>query len=429
MTRGRQRLAIRAAAALVAIPLAFSARAQGRGAFTVRDSAGVRIVESTRPALDSAHAWRLDPTPAVSIGREGDTLYQFTSVQAVGRMSDGAIVVADGGPEGLAAAIRRVSYYDAAGRFLRAIGRPGQGPNEFPQPFLAAFLCGDSVFVRPRDSVGRLVVVAATPAIARVAERPAGPGAYRTRDLTACGRDRFVWSLSGAATPSGFGFHWYTGNFAIADASGRWLGTLLDVPVGEGFQAAIPGRSGAMSLEAPFAARFSLAVTASGVAIAGARSYEISLYGNDGARRMVLRVPRPLRYITKTERDRAFARAVDSARSDAARIGYETMFADPGFPDVMPAVGALLADARDNLWVREYDEADALPGGAQKADHERHWAVFAPDGHLITRLTTPPRFEAGAIGDDYLIGVFYDADDVPLIRVYRLRKTAGGDAS
>jgi putative ABC transport system permease protein len=50
------------------------------------------------------------------------------------------------------------------------------------------------------------------------------------------------------------------------------------------------------------------------------------------------------------------------------------------------------------------------------------WVVFGSDGHFVTRVTTPPRFRVMQIGPDFVLGVRYDADDVPVVEVHRLRK-------
>lgn len=46
--------------------------------FTVRDSAGVEIVDNERPPDGSRLGWRIGPAPSVSIGRvEGEDPYLF----------------------------------------------------------------------------------------------------------------------------------------------------------------------------------------------------------------------------------------------------------------------------------------------------------------------------------------------------------------
>ncbi len=65
--------------------------------FTVRDSAGVQIAESTAPAWAPGEAWTVGGEPAVHIGAiDGREEYQFTIIAGVWRVPDGGFVVADG---------------------------------------------------------------------------------------------------------------------------------------------------------------------------------------------------------------------------------------------------------------------------------------------------------------------------------------------
>lgn len=68
--------------------------------YVVRDSAGVTIVENTSPAWSSGEEWRVVEPPVVEIGViDGDQRYQLSRVLGVGRLSDGRILVANGGSQ------------------------------------------------------------------------------------------------------------------------------------------------------------------------------------------------------------------------------------------------------------------------------------------------------------------------------------------
>jgi hypothetical protein len=111
-----------------------------RSAMTVRDSAGVQIVENEGTGTwTAATAWRVTDTPSVSIGdNENDTTTLFARVQNALRLGDGRIVVTNYGT-------RQIRFYDSTGRFIEAAGGPGKGPGEFNWLGRALRTDGDSL--------------------------------------------------------------------------------------------------------------------------------------------------------------------------------------------------------------------------------------------------------------------------------------------
>jgi hypothetical protein len=108
-------------------------------AHTSRDSAGVTIVENRRGAWGRRDSWRLSQTPLLDIGVcEGDPSYELFDAHSSVRLTDGTIVVANGGTQEL-------RWYDATGTFVRSVGRSGGGPGEFTSLDDIALLGGDSV--------------------------------------------------------------------------------------------------------------------------------------------------------------------------------------------------------------------------------------------------------------------------------------------
>jgi hypothetical protein len=74
---------------------------------TVRDSAGIRIVENGDPAL--APGWRLEPLPIASIGNGmGDPRLELHDVTSIALQDDGSIVIANTGTH-------EVRFYTAVG--------------------------------------------------------------------------------------------------------------------------------------------------------------------------------------------------------------------------------------------------------------------------------------------------------------------------
>ena len=112
-------------------------------AHSVRDSAGITIVESTRPATDSRLDWKVGTEPQVSFGAAmGESEYQLYQVGDATRLAGGRIVVANGGSN-------QLLVFDEAGNYLAAWAGQGDGPGEFRSLASVHRWAGDSLYVRP----------------------------------------------------------------------------------------------------------------------------------------------------------------------------------------------------------------------------------------------------------------------------------------
>jgi hypothetical protein len=109
------------------------------GAATVRDSAGITIVENTGTGWTVGEGWAVADTPTVDIGGdERDPRYDLGQVAGAVLLSDGRIAIANG-------ATSEIRFYDPGGGHLSSAGRRGSGPGEY-QALVALWLgAGDSV--------------------------------------------------------------------------------------------------------------------------------------------------------------------------------------------------------------------------------------------------------------------------------------------
>src|SRR5690625_4203127 len=106
---------------------------------TERDSAGIRIVENAEPRPGTVPEWTIDDEPLLEIGvLDGDPAEQFFRVAGTLRLSDGRVVVADGGSG-------EVRVFDAEGRHLATGGGQGDGPGEFRNLSRLYRLPGDTI--------------------------------------------------------------------------------------------------------------------------------------------------------------------------------------------------------------------------------------------------------------------------------------------
>ena len=111
---------------------------------TIRDSAGVRIVENHAPLWDSADFWIVDPEPEFVLGGHGtpaDSAHLIWNIRQAGMLSDGRVAMLS--PQG----DPKVLVFEPAGRLSAAFGRAGRGPGEFRYPMGFQVLPGDTIAV------------------------------------------------------------------------------------------------------------------------------------------------------------------------------------------------------------------------------------------------------------------------------------------
>jgi len=371
-------------------------------AATVTDSAGVTIVEYGTWAPESL-PWRVGAEPLVQIGAlEGEDAYQFDQIGGVARLSDGRIVVANGGTQEL-------RYFDRTGRHLRSTGRKGEGPGEFEGLGSLVVLPGDSVAVYDWsqrrvsffDSDGVFVrsLTLQYPAsvpfpVGRFADgawlaqpgftfAPGSPGTDVVRDTSTL----LVFDDKGA----------------VRDSAGRYIGP--------DFYLRSEGQS-AFATSLPFGRTTELAVWRDRYYAGYTDRYEIERLNETGVPDLVVRARRAVAPVT--DADVAAHKAQRMADADAQwRPRLERLYQDIPFPSTMPAFSDLQVDANGNLWVLE-----VRPPG----DERRIWTVFDTTARMLGAIETPPAVSIRDIGRDYLLGTWSDELDVQYVRLYALER-------
>src|SRR5690349_14962071 len=96
-------------------------------AATVRDSAGVTIVENAVVEPAGIPTWRIDTVPAVTIGKtSGESAYEFGTIGGLRRMPNGMVVVLTGQGE----SAFEFRFFDSTGTHVVTHGKRGQGPGD-----------------------------------------------------------------------------------------------------------------------------------------------------------------------------------------------------------------------------------------------------------------------------------------------------------
>ncbi len=388
--------------------LAGCAGADGGAGYTVRDSAGVTIVENTHGSWSDAQAWHVAAEPLVDIGElEGEEPYQLFQVRGAVRLSEGQIVVANGGSNEL-------RYFDGRGRYLKSAGRKGGGPGEFEGLGAPLPVGGDSVAVYdwnlrrislwdPDGNFVRSFGIQFTGG-SPVAIGPLGDGSwlftkgfvFRPSEISTVVRD----------TAAYFRF----------DQQGELIDSIGRFPSWEFFVQGSAQAAWATSL--PFGRGVAAAVAPAGFYHGITDRYEILRYAASGELERVIRKdhqPVPVR-----DADFAHYKAerLEDANSDNWRRRLERMFAEVPVPSTMPAFQTFEVDVLGYLWVAEYER----PG----ADAQR-WSVFDAEGRLLGTVETPPGLAVHQIGADFLLASWQDDLGVEHVRLYNLTRGTDGE--
>lgn len=319
------------------------------------------------------------------------------------RLPDGRIVVADGGSNEL-------RVFDASGTHAATWGGEGEGPGEFTSLGGADRWRGDSLVAwnrhgpyaaifDSRGNTGRSIRLAGTdPATFAASLGSGGVLAFR--------EGYQLVSRTGDAT-----LHELRRHYEILGGEGRVAASLGEFPGRLFYTATMMGTSVVMRL--PFSPSIAVAPWGGLAVVAPNRGYEIRAFGTDGTlRRIVRRDHDPVptapahreAFFVGFLRERGFSPEVAAGEEEALEQVRQTM-GDIPLPETLPAFAALVTDALDHLWVREFRILDGefeIPG--QEVSEGPLWSVFDPDGHVLGFVETPLDLRIYEIGADYLLG-------------------------
>ena len=117
---------------------------------SVRDSAGIEIVENHAPERPEGQFWTMDPEPAFVLGGiatcaesesgRDDLDGAIWGVRGLAMLVDGRIAVLSQGNH-------KVFIFDTSGRLSREFGSRGEGPGEFALPIRLQYLPPDTLAV------------------------------------------------------------------------------------------------------------------------------------------------------------------------------------------------------------------------------------------------------------------------------------------
>ena len=366
-----------------------------------RDSAGVEIVEASRPLWGDgdSEAWRVDPEPVVDLALTGDgSIHEFHRVQGMTRLSSGGLVVADGGSD-------EIRLFSEGGDFLDAAGGPGEGPGEFTGLRGLARGHGDTLLALDQDD--RMALFA--PDLTFVGESglpPFSQAIYALDDGTLIVESETMSALEILESGGLVRVPTVLWSFDLEDASidsiGEAAGEEQHVVVSGPRQ----GQTGTL-----FGRRSHVATHGGNIYRGRAITMELEELTAAGDLVRILRIPDfPLALSAEAIRVERGAMLGDDPPS-----WFRQVIERVPAPATRPAYGGLFVDPSGALWLRPFR------GRSEQAGPET-WQVLANDGTWLGRVEFPANFQVMETGMDAVLGVWRDELDVEHPWVLRLQR-------
>lgn len=395
-------------------------------AVTVRDSAGVEIVENHHPIL-AADAWQLTPEPVLSLPDSvatGGAPYLYDAR----RLKSGDLLIL--GADGL-------RWLDSAGRLVRIVATKGEGPGEFRSAGQLLVLPGDTVVVN-EGAVWAMKTARWSPQGAYLGEErvdlerfgtlgrwtecqmPLLPGGSRlgcqfdpTIPTTATNRPNQVIA-EGWTSPGPGLLRQFRRFYVVPPALDTAYPLGLSIGI-ESFGVDIGGNT--EFVMHPLHARTQ--VTAGGrpvrIAIATNPAWEVETWSTGGQLQRLIRLDGGRHATTREERE-ASAHLLRQQESrgtrDPARL--EQLLAAVPSPDSTPGVLKLVMSGTGELAV--------IRGGLWAEGFPITIDFFDPSGRWLATKEMPARWRLLDFGEDYLLGVRQDEDDLPHLELYGLKR-------
>lgn len=371
----------------------------------VHDSAGVQIIENRTPLWPTGGEWLVETEPALTIGVEdGNEEYEFQAIVDAERLDDGSIIVADA----LAAQLR---VFDAAGRFVRAIGRQGEGPGEF-RNLGAVWQYRDSIAAWDRalrrltvfDTVGNVGRVTTLAASAADGLLPEAMGILSDGTIVA--------RATSVITPAvGEGVHRANGEVMLYSPDGEIRNSVTPL-AGEEW-VGVAGDDGVMLFVRPFPRNGYVTVRNDRIFVGDGDRFDIAVFAS-GALHQHIRVMSQNAPLTAADADAYIQATVAAAQHEERRRLLRMMLERAPFPETYPAFVGLMVDDERQLWVAESPKA---------ASNERTWLVFDSSGRWLGRVATPAGERVLRVGAGRLLVRHVDELGVQSIRDYRILRS------
>ncbi len=391
--------------------------------FTVRDSAGVEIVENHLPEHPPERFWRMDMEPEIVLGGgdrsplADDSAHLIWQVSGLARLEDGRVAVLSRGN-------RQLYLFEPTGELSRVMGREGQGPGEFGGPAELQYLPLDTLavwdswfgpvnyfdtdgdLIRTRSvDLGR-VMGAASDVTAESRRIPLADGSF----VTQSGAEDPMFSPP-VGTPVRMPFEYVRVDREYAARSlGAWEAhEVVSVEI----------RGELWPIFTHVDSYIAAGTDPPHVYIADGARDEILQFSLDGRLVRIIRrstAPVPV----SDEAHRAWVAHLAAVYSTYG-LGFEELLRAIPKRDFLPPVAGLFVDPEGYLWVSELS--------ATEAEGPDRWSVFSPQGRWLGVLPDP--MTEGRchwygnpcwMGTDFFLAVRKDELGRERVEGYRIRR-------
>jgi hypothetical protein len=378
------------------LPAACAPDGSSRASAIARDSAGVRIIESSAPQWPVSTPWLVGATPELNIGAQsGEPAYEFFRIVDARRLSDGRIVILDAGSQD-------ARLFGVDGKHLRTIATAGPGPGELQSPRSVSITTGDSLTIIDRGAMIRFSsegdFVDAT---------SVGPG------VVARFADGSTFGVGFAAGQNQFEVGHARPNMALirTAANSASPDTLAVLPGFEEYRLQVVG--GMSSYQAPFGLQLLTHIHGSSIYVGDGSTFEVRELDSTGEITRIIR--------RTTARDALDADDIEAYEQEFVAIPRNPeqlrrsrqVLAEWSYPGWKPAYDRLLVDSEGNVWVRQY---------ATGLSQSRTWTVFDGAGVWLGEIDLPDGLRVTQIGSSFVLGVATDELGVEYVNLHALSK-------
>ena len=371
-----------------------------------RDSAGIEIIEATRPLWGDSSLWHIDPEPLLDLALSGSgPPHEFFRVRGVQQRSDGSLMLAN-------RASQEIRLYSPEGAFLGAMGGPGQGPGEFSNLQRVKFVA-DTVIALDYD--GRVTVVGPDMELVRTYALP-----FNVNDIHSLGDGTVLGESSVWAGLEEVANQLVRPPLALVrfDLEGVVVDSLGERPGRESYSFSYEDNAG----DGP-----ALFGKAAQVAALGPRVF----YGSSDL--MQVEELDPAGNVTRILRIPGYGLDLTDAQVAAERDAHLDVDLPPGMPlppwlvrvvealpapATRPAYANMIVDPSGAFWLERYR-------GASERDQPQEWLILDADGTWLGTIEVPDRFSVTDITLDAVLGVWRDELDIEHPQVLRLRRNGG----